>query len=91
LNQLLGRLYSLAADLEGLGVLRTAADIRCVTDGLRAGSGDGLRTEDRIGDAIQRLRMISHRLARGGFARSAGVVARLVDDLGRLHESTPIP
>jgi hypothetical protein len=91
LNQLLGRLYSLAADLEGLGVLRTADDIRHVTNCLRAGSDDGLRAEDRIGDAIERLRMISERLARGGLGRCATDVVGLVDELRRLQESAPSP
>jgi hypothetical protein len=85
MNEVLGRLCSLAGQLEGLGLLRTADDLRCVVDELR---GD---PDVRLGPAIERLKMVASRLARGGDGRSAREVRCLVDDLLGLRGVAPIP
>lgn len=84
LNELLESLCSLAEQLEGFGMLRTADDLRSVADELRDDSGV------RRGSGIERLTIISARLARGGYRRSSNDVACLVDDLRRLHEAAPV-
>jgi hypothetical protein len=89
LNRLSESLYSVVAGLEGLGVARSADDLRAVADDLRD-IPDGGPTEDvRVGVSIDKLMRISTRLARSGFTRSAEDLERLLDDLRRLRRSPP--
>jgi hypothetical protein len=86
LNQLSERLDSLVAQLEGLGVARSADDIRAIADDLRGIPEDGLEAADgRVDLSIEKLAGISLRLVRGGLAHLAADVGRLIDELRRLR------
>lgn len=88
LTPLLGRLYSLAAQLEAHGVLRSAGDVRVVASDL-LDQGDESRTQDvQVGGAVERLKMISTRLGQAGYRRFAEDLGRVVEDLSRVRAAT---
>jgi hypothetical protein len=92
LNGLTERLYSVVAQLEGLGVARSADDVRAIAEGLCDIPDGALPAEDaRIGVSIEKVTRICDRLVRGGLARSADDLGRVLDDLKRLHGSPPSP
>jgi hypothetical protein len=84
-NQLTERLDSIVAQLEGLGVARSADDIRAIADDLRRIPAEGhTATDSRVDISIEKLAGISVRLARGGLVHLAADVGQLIDDLRRL-------
>jgi hypothetical protein len=89
LNCLSEQLYILAARLEGRGVLRTADDLRAVAADLRE-KDDASHAEDvLVCFAMERLDLISSRLARGGLDRQADEVKRVVDQCRRFQNVPP--
>jgi hypothetical protein len=90
LNQLTERLDALVARFEGLGVIRTADDIRVIANELRDIPDDRLEAEsNRISVSIDRLSIIHSRLARGGLPRLAGHVEKVLTELRSLLRPSP--